>query len=497
MLRAEFMKKILYLPIETITRELNARIFVAHEALSRGYSIIIGEKHNVFKTAGIIKRGIYFYKSHAANNFPKNKISEGAEFKFVSLDEEGLVFFDDNEYLLNSKPYELEHLDIVFTWGSYQANLLIKANPDLKIKTVPIGNPRFDLLRPEFRILYDSASRKICKEWGKYILINTNFVPGNLSRLYDCSYQELRRHQFLNIIGRDPTAEESDFISREAVYYKKLFGQYAEMIREISKRFPYMNFILRPHPSEDTINWKEALRGLENVHVIFKGNAVDWILGSLVVIHTGCTTGIESWILGKIVIAYNPNDSEGVEPPLPNEFGLRIYDTEKLCSVLQKIINQDLEYNINEDQMKIAKSFIENVDGDYSAKKFMDTVDDLSDFKKIESEEISKNDYYRLRNIENFKGAIKIKILKLLSKYQPVIKKVFGEKITDYIYRYFKKYPGLFAQFKKFPGLKSGELKSMLTFYDKISHKNHPNHYLIKKIATDTYILRKKSPEII
>lgn len=487
------MKKILYLPIETIAREFNARILLAHEALSRGYCVVIGEKHNVYKAAEILKSGVYFYKSHAANNFPKNKSSKSTDFKFVSLDEEGLVFVDDDEYLLNSKPHELDHLDIVFTWGSHQGNVLVKENPELKAKTIPVGNPRFDLLRPELRVLYESESRKICERWGKYVLINTNFVPGNFSRLYGCSYVESREHQFLNVIGRTPSEKERDFTRAEARYYEKLFNQYVEMIKIISAKFPSIKFILRSHPSEDIINWKEALKGLDNVGVIFKGNAADWILGALAVIHTGCTTGIESWILGKIVIAYNQNDGEGVEPPLPNKFGIRIDNVNNLCSVLAKIINGKLEYKVDKEQIKIAKFFIESVDGDYSTVRFMDAIDNMFDIRSVEAGEINSRDYYKLKKIENIKGAIKIRILKLLSRYQPFIKRVFGKKIYRLIYGYFDKYPGLFAQFKKFPGLKSIKIKYSLSTYDEIFYKKRTDSYLIRKIATDTFLISKNN----
>ena len=87
---------------------------------------------------------------------------------------------------------------------------------------------------------------------------------------------------------------------------------------------------------------------------------------------------------------------------------------------------------------------------------------------------------------------IKIRILKLLSKYQPLIKKIFGKKISDIIYGYFKKYPGLFAQFKKFPELKLNEIKDRLSIYDKILYKGYIHDYVVKKIATDTYLIGKK-----
>lgn len=486
------MKKILYLPIETIARELDARLLLTHQAVNSGYSVILGQKHNIFKAAEILKKGIYFYKSHGVKNFPKDKNSNEKEFKFISLDEEGLVFVDDKEYIRNSKPHELEHLDIVFTWGSYQRNLLIKEDSELKEKTIPVGNPRFDLLRPEFNVLYSSASEKICKKWGKYILINTRFVPGNFSRLYGCSYIESRKHQFITIIGRNPTKDEENHFLEEEKYNKKMFKQYVEMLKFLSPRFPDIKIILRPHPSEDIINWKRALKGLENVHVIFKGNAVDWIMGALAVIHTGCTTGIESWVLQKPVIAYNPNTEKGIEPPLPNKFGLKITSMEKLYETLVDIVKGNSGLKTDKEQLNIAKSYIESITGDYSVTRFLDTLDNMLNMKSIESGDINNSIYSKLQGTESIKGAVKIRILKFLSKYQPLIKKVFGKKIADIIYGYFKKYPGLFAQFKKFPELKLNEIKDKLSIYDKILYKSHTNDYLIQKIATDTYLIDRK-----
>ncbi len=485
------MEKILYLPIETIARELDARLLLAHQALSRDYSVIIGEKSNVFKAAKILKYGIYFYKSHGASNFPADKTG----FKYIALDEEGLLFVDDEHYLRNSKPNELEHLDIVFTWGPYQKDLLLKENPDLAGKIIPVGNPRFDLLREEFRSLYSAASGRICKRWGKYVLINTRFVPGNFSRLYGCSYIDARLHQYATIIGREATNEEKNFLIEEEKHYIDMFKRYAKMLSAVSLKFPDTNFILRPHPSEDILNWKEALIGLQNVHVIFEGTAVDWITGSLAVIHTGCTTGIEAWALNVPVIAYNPGNKKGVEPALPNEFGAKIYNIEDLCSILDEVISERFENKISDEELKTARMFIESIDGDYSTTRFLNALEKLPDNENLElrSDKEGKSIYPKLRGMESVKTSVKFRILKFLSKYQPAIRKLTGEKTTDLIFRRFKKYPGLFAQFKKFPGLRSKEIKERFTVYDTIFENKTSDRYLIRKIATDTYLISKKS----
>jgi hypothetical protein len=369
---------------------------------------------------------------------------------------------------------------------------LIKKNPALESKTVAVGNPRFDLLRKEFTPLYDLISSKIIKKWGRYILINTRFAPGNYSRLYGIDYVEAKIHKFIRFIGRQPTAAEEAFIVEEAQYYRELFNQYVKILKVLSEKFPDINFILRPHPSEDIINWEEALKDLNNVHVVFEGTAIDWIIGAIAVVHTGCTTGIEAWALKKPVIAYNPNKKEGIEPPLPNKFGFRINNPAELCCSLSDIINgksKKTKTDIYKDQLKLAGKYIENISGDYSVTGFLNAIGEKFGNINNSSGFIEKNDFRKLKKMETAKGAVKFIVLKFLSKHQSSIVKIAGSKLSDFIFNRFKKYPGLMAEFKKFPGLGTGEIKHKLNYYDSIFYKNSYREYQVMKIATDTYVI--------
>ena len=192
--------------------------------------------------------------------------------------------------------------------------------------------------------------------------------------------------------------------------------------------------------------------------------------------------------MGKQVIAYNPNTKSGIEPPLPNKFGLKVNNVKDLGNIVNDVLGGESK-KISGKQMEIANAFITSVEGDYSVRRFMDALDSLPDKGGTESKNREKNIYMKLSGIENFKGAVKIKILKFLSKYQPLIKKYAGRKISSFVYDRFKKYPGLMAQFKKFPGLKKKEIRNRLAIYDKILNDGRSNEYCIKKIATDTYFI--------
>lgn len=485
------MERILYLPVETIARELDAKLLLAHRALSKGYSVILGQKSNVLKAADRLGYGIYFYKSHELKNFPQQQDRNKPGFKYVALDEEGLVFLDDKTYLDRSQPNELDHLSIVFTWGSYQRELLIKENPSLASKTIPVGNPRFDLLRPEFSLLYTSAQEKIYKTWGKYVLINTRFHSGNFSRHHGIDYIEFQEHSFIQNRGRHFFENEREFFLKKVKYHKELFNKYQEMLTTLSLKFPDLNFILRPHPSEDHENWKEALKGFNNVHVIFEGSVIEWIKGSLAVIHTGCTTGIESWALLKPVLIYNPNSETGIDPELPNKFGLYLRDVNKLCNILKIIIAGKFQ-NTFDEQLEDAHLFIESIKGKLSAERIMDALDNLPDIKKDVFDHTEKSIYKKLKGIESKKRALKFQILKWLLKYDSFIRKFAGQRVYHYIFDKFKKYPGIISQFQKFPSLSAKSVHEKLLIFDLIFQNKYTKNYLVKRIATDTYLIDKQ-----
>jgi len=485
------MKKVLFLPIETIARELDAKLLLAYIALSRDYRVVIGQKSNVRKTAEQIGHGTYLYKSHGLKNFPDSHISEKKKFIYVALDEEGLVFQDDKSFLERAMPDKLEHLKLIFTWGSYQRELLIKENPNLGLKIIPVGNPRFDLLRPEFSSFYSKIKKRLNNIWGRYVLINTNFSAGNFSRHYGCTYIEHREHNILANRGRSLFNNERQLLLKKEKYYKKLFKQYKEMLLNISLKFPELKFILRPHPSEDHENWEEALEGLKNVHVIFEGSSVEWIQGALAVIHTGCTTGIESWALKKPVIIFNPNLEFGMEPELPNKFGLILSDIDKLYSTLERI-NCGTFKNINYDKKELAELFIESIKGEISANRIINALDKLQNDHDNEYDFSEKDFYKKIKRVESIKNKFKIILLKSIKKYQQKINSLPVKRIGTLIDGRIQKYPGLISQFQKFPELRKKSIQDKFFIFDSILKEKNAGKYTIRGIATDTYIINKR-----
>ena len=56
----EKYKKILYLPIETHSREFHSKLYLAYQACQKGWVAIIGPEYDVKKLAQYLPSGVYF-----------------------------------------------------------------------------------------------------------------------------------------------------------------------------------------------------------------------------------------------------------------------------------------------------------------------------------------------------------------------------------------------------------------------------------------------------
>lgn len=474
-------QKLLFLKIETTARELDAKLLLGYQALIRDYSVVIG--NSIIKNvAEKIGHGIFFYNDHKITGYPQKR-----KFLFnVALDEEGLLFSDIKSFLNRSIPNSLKHLDLIFTWGKYQKDLLVNNNRiDLKHKVKVIGNPRFDLLRPKFSKIFEPISNVLKRKWGQYILINTNFVLGNLSPYY--KYNNIMEYMYR--YGIVKTTKDYEFYLNKQNYYKLLLNSYIEMVKELSRKFPKINFILRPHPSENHTTWKKALRGFNNIFVIYEGTAVDWIYGALGVIHTGCTTGIEAWALNRPVFRYNPKPEKKYESELPNKFGYNLSSITDLETAIRKTIDGTIKgtFKVKEER-SIAKPYINNIDGKFSSERILDVFDDLwqNSEKKFPNRKIISFKFKNFFWIDGYKKFIREIVAKLLKKTKLTEINLFKRFLSPFS-------PFIGASFQKFSGINSKYIQYRFQQFDNIFNNSILSNLIIKKIAFNSFVLQRET----
>ncbi len=323
----------LLLPVETKSREFHAKLLLGAVAAERGYRVAIGEQNAMVRQIRHLPRGLYIDKSIASTKTGHFRRLRREGNKVAAWCEEGLVYRDRDAYLQQRiSPDSLAEVERFFCWGDVQkADIASKAGQDAA-KLVATGNPRFDLLRPEFRGLFADQARALQDRYGDFILINTNFARYNHFHGED-NLIDVQRQR-----GKVETAEQEAFLLAWRDFLGEMYHAFAAMLAPLAEAFPDHRIILRPHPSENHERWAGECKDLDNVEVMFEGNVVPWLLAGRVLIHNSCTTGLEGFLLDRPVIAYQPVKSDVYDSFLPNVVSRQVDDIQALVAATREAL---------------------------------------------------------------------------------------------------------------------------------------------------------------
>lgn len=372
--------KRLYIAIENKNRELYAKVLLACVAAENGFTSIIGMNTEIKKNLAVWPEGVVLWKGLARKGGKTYKKFHDLGHLVVAWCEEGLVYPDSVFY----KRYRvfreaLNEVDLFFAWGQNQTDDILSEVPEGKDKVVITGNPRLDILRSEFRNLYRDEVEEIRSEYGKFILINSNFSAYTHKLGPEVAIESLKK------AGRIRTDEDELFYRGRTANRKKVFEAFADMIVKLSKNLDdEVGIVLRPHTSESIKLWEDALAGAENVHIIHRGSATPWILASELLIHNDCTTGLEAYLLDKPVISYRPTAGNAYESFLPVSVSKSIEDTDELISAVSAYLNNSnklMTENV-EQKTDLLRHFIGNYLNGYSADKVVKCIEQLEAKKK-------------------------------------------------------------------------------------------------------------------
>ena len=461
----------LYLPVETSVRELDSKLLLAAAALTKGFIVLVGKKGPIKKNALLIGQGVYLHKSHM-DSADIQYISELFEkgISITALDEEGLVQ-PSMEYYTRTRVGDGEifkYLCRTFSWGEVQETWLKSIKKSNSTRIVITGNPRFDLLREPYRKIFSEKVKLIRDKFSDFILVNTNFSAGNFSSSYRVSYIEfMRSNGFLT-----RKSDEQYYVDNE-MYYRSLFKEYVKAVKSISKSIPSLNIVIRPHPSEDNSTWLNEFRNYPNVHVESEGNVVNWILASMAVIHTGCTTGIEAFIANKLVLRYHPIYNDDFELPLPNSLGESYSSLELLIERLKLLISVNFEVKPDLDKDSQLKNYIANFDGEFAYERILDSIKKFA--VQLPSSKFTNN---VLVSIPFTK-----KITKSMVNLVRENENLFISFLSDSTYEKLSK------QTKKFPGITQEKVELTLNRIYSVSEDLINPGYSIKQVDTDLFAI--------
>lgn len=361
------MSKYLYIAIETNTRELDAKILLALQACSEGYTCIIGPKtymHKIYYS--IFPRGILFYKDSLKmmeNFFMKIK-KKG--HKIVVHDEEGYVQWNWDDYLKRRiKSNSLKYIDAYFCWGKkqFEAISMVKSefNPDLNLFV--IGHPRIDLLKEPIKQY--NVNVNVTK---KVILINTKFGDVNYKNNGKNWIEKYREGTVLS-------TEENKYYDDMVEYKTALLEYYRQLVYTIAVKFQEESIVIRPHPTENIDYWKQATCMLPNVLVTNEYPIGYWLNQAKVVLHTGCTTAIEAFIMKIPSIAFKPITDMRYEITLPNSLSFNAFSIEDCIVQINTILSMSYDKDAYILQgKKVLSEHLDCLDDDFSYNKIINIL---------------------------------------------------------------------------------------------------------------------------
>lgn len=316
----------LLLPCETRVREFDAKLLVALQAAERGIVSVVGSKKVMDLRLATFRPSVYVGKSLTGRNLLNFSLVPKAGHRLVAWDEEGLVWASREVYWRTKLDGQaLGMPQLLMAWGEENASAW-REFPEYTGNPIAItGNPRSDLLRPELANFFADEVDALRQQYGRFVLINTNF-----SRVNHVQPAQNRHLRWLR--EQRPDDPRGGFAGHKF----NLFNAFRDMLPRLARALPGITLIVRPHPSERQQTWQEIAGDLPNVHVSHEGNVVPWLLAARGLIHNGCTTAVEAFVMHRPALAYMPVRSPQFDHPLPNGLSMQYEDVEALAAATRE-----------------------------------------------------------------------------------------------------------------------------------------------------------------
>jgi surface carbohydrate biosynthesis protein len=372
----------LLLPIENQVRELDPRLLLACVAANRGFTSVIGPLREIEFRIAAFPRSIYLSKSMLPGRTAMFKIMRQLGLKIVTLDEEALVHLPAAIYYSRRlSPDAMSYVSRLFAWGRDNAELWRQYplwSGDGQIHVT--GNPRNDMLRPEIRCIYESKVKDLRRHYGDFILVNTNFNHVNAFYPSMNLFQPQKTPGEKPVFGRAAKGMTPEYAEGLRNLKQAVFEDFQNLIPELDRAFPDLTIVVRPHPTENQDIYRQIASRCKRVQVTNEGNVVPWLMATRALIHNGCTTGVESYLLGIPAISYRATVNEQYDDGffrLPNRLSHQCFNFDQLHTRLQDILSGRLGVLTGDQPQRLIEQHLVAQDGPFACDRIVDVCESL------------------------------------------------------------------------------------------------------------------------
>lgn len=371
---------LLIIPVESQVREMDAKLLLAGCAVERGYRVVIGSRAYVHFAMADLPRGVYVAKSMRILSDKMFRLIREMGHDIVAWEEEALVHPPPEVfYPLRLSPGTMRHVSHIFAWGEENRELLAgypHLPPGLPMHLT--GNPRGDMLRPELRSYFEDDVRALRKEYGDFLLINTNFTDCNPFRPGLGLFAPSKDPSTPPPLGQAGKGMPRAFAEGLLAHKQSILDDFLEMIPVLERALPGMTLVLRPHPSESHEVYHALASRCSRVRVTHQGNVLPWLLACRALVHNGCTTAVESYAMGVPSVTYlktfDPQydlDFQG----LPNRLSAQCRTLEELTATLQAIAAGGGPAQVTPERDQLIGHYITARSGPLATERILDVLD--------------------------------------------------------------------------------------------------------------------------
>ena len=382
LLKINNRKACLIVPVENQVRELDPKLLLACIAARRGYSVIIGSHRAIDLRISALPRGLYLNKSMTDRNLKMFRIMDNLGHEILTWDEEALVHLPDETYYSRRlSPVAIRYNSHLFAWGEDNAELWRRypgLPPDMPIHVT--GNPRSDMLRPDLRSFYEPEAQTLRQKYGDFILVNTNFNHVNAFYPAQNLFRPVKNGAETPQFGKAAVGMSREYAAGLRDHKQAIFNAFRQMIPALEQVLPDYKIIVRPHPTENPQVYQDIANGCRRVAVTNEGNVVPWLMATRVVIHNGCTTGVEAYVMRVPAVSYRAVINEKYDLGfyrLPNLISHQCFDFKELQETLGKILKGELGAADGDERRALIKNYLTAHDGPLACERIVDVIDGM------------------------------------------------------------------------------------------------------------------------
>lgn len=370
----------LIIPVESQVRELDAKILLSCVAAERGFPVIMGSRAYTHFQVASIPRGVYLAKSMRSMSDSMFRILRQLGYEIAAWEEEALVHPPADTYFsLRLSPGTIKKVSHVFAWGQENVDLL-QQYPALP-ENMPIhitGNPRGDMLRPEIRPYFAPEVARLRNLYGDFILVNTNFSDVNPYIPHVGLFLPTKDQSKPAPLGQSGIGMSRKFAEGLHDHKLAILEDFKQLIPLLEQVFPGVTIIVRPHPSESYQIYHEIAAKCQRVIITNQGNVIPWLLAAKAMLHNGCTTGLEAYVLGIPAISYLATLNEYYDydfQGLPTKLSHQCFNFQELADTLARILAGELGVAQSQERQDLIDYYLAAQDGPFACERIVDVLE--------------------------------------------------------------------------------------------------------------------------